>query len=536
MAPPISQPKTQKLTIRLLRDGLEPEDALRQDIVLDDWPKISGARVVFGTMGGNTPKWARFLNLENEVQTDLYNRIAYGLVFISVKQRWFLVSFGMGHVKLDLTKFEQNFGLRIVLNTVDPKQLRSADLRTPDDNTLTRRSQASRGADQTIFAIDVERDILRGLAGIPKQNEFASFVSGSDALSMDRKIGVDGLSQVCTEVYVAYRKNDYKENFGWIDHILHVREPELIKQLETELVGALDMAVKGEANDDLHLAYPRVYDPEKVNFFRYKGFRSRDQYPDLDISGYLDALQKREINEYLLGDLSSHTVHEVDDAGRDCGNTWKISECLGFEIAIDGHRYVLSGGLWYEIDIGLVNEVQNFFNRVSHIDLPPAKVGENEETYNQRLATHNEDILCLDRKLIKPTGATSMIEVCDFIDRNKHLIHVKDKTSSSRLSHLFNQGTVSARILKVDGLSRDMAREKIKEVETERGLDGYSSILPSSNETFHSDEFTVVYAVLTSGKKKLPFFSLVTFRRAARDLEALGYKFAFSWIEKSANA
>ena len=500
------QPKTQKLNIRLLRSELEPENALRQGVSLGDWPKIQGAKAVFGTMGGNAPKWVRFLNLGGNGQTGLYNKVTYGLIFIPVKPRWFLVSFGMGHVKLDLTKFEQNFGLRIVLNTVNPKQLRSVDLRTPDDNTLTRRSQASRGADQTIFDIDVERDILRGLAGIPKQSEFASFVSGSDALSMDRKINVDDLPRVCAEVYAAHQKIDYKESFGWIDHILHVRNPERIEELETELVNALDMAVKGQTTNDLHLSYPRIYDPEKVNFFRYKGFRSSEQYPDLDINGYLDALQKRGITEYSPNNLTSHNVHEVDDAGQDCGNTWKISECLGYEIAIDKNRYVLSGGLWYEIDIDLVREVQEFFDRVPQIDLPAAKTGENEETYNCRVAAQNEDMLCLDRRLIKPTGATSTIEVCDFLDRDKRLIHVKDKSSSSRLSHLFNQGTVSAWVLKVDGLSRDMIREKIEEVERERGLDGYLLLMPASNESFDPTKFTVVYAVLINENvRKLPF-------------------------------
>jgi hypothetical protein len=45
----------------------------------------------------------------------------------------------------------------------------------------------------------------------------------------------------------------------------------------------------------------------------------------------------------------------------------------------------------------------------------------------------------------------------------------------------------------------------------------------------------VVYAVLATGSiARLPFFSLIAFRQAARELQALGYKYAFAWVEKSA--
>jgi hypothetical protein len=38
--------------------------------------------------------------------------------------------------------------------------------------------------------------------------------------------------------------------------------------------------------------------------------------------------------------------------------------------------------------------------------------------------------------------------------------------------------------------------------------------------------------IVASDKPKLPFFSLVSFRQAARELHALGYNWAFAWIEK----
>src|SRR5690606_19287466 len=131
-------------------------------------------------------KWATFLGLSSVQKMKLKNSSAMGLIFLKVEERWFAISFGLGHVKIDPAKIEQDFGLKVVLNSVDPKKLRSADVRTPDENTLSRRSQTSRGSDQTAFSIDVERDIVRGLAGQPKDKNFASKVAGSDSLTIER--------------------------------------------------------------------------------------------------------------------------------------------------------------------------------------------------------------------------------------------------------------------------------------------------------------------------------------------------------------
>lgn len=524
---------TQKVSIRLLREGTEPAATVRNDAHLIQWTKLNGALISLGTLGGEAPKWTRFLELSEEEKKRVFNRSAFGLVFVQTSGRWFVVSFGLGHVKLDPDTFEHDFGLRVVLNSVDPKQLKSADVRTPDENTLSRRTQTSRGSDQTAFAIEVERDLVRGLAGTPKEPDFGSYVAGSDALALHRKLDVSELAKVCAEAYAMYQKEDYRTEFGWIDQIRHVRDQALVGQLDGKVVEALATAIaEGEA-EGLHLAFPVIYDPENFSLIRYKGFRSSQLYADLDLPGYLDALNERARVAYTLDDFRSHCVHEVDYNGRDCGGKWKIRECIVFEVELNGSMFVLSGGRWYQIAQELAKEVHEFFEGVSRVSLPGAEANENEETYNKRVAALDADMICLDRRLIKPTGAATKIEACDFLGRDRQIIHVKDKTSSSRLSHLFSQGTVAARVLATDPPSRDSVRELVSEVQEETGQAGYENIIPGSGEDFIRGEFTVTYGVIAASQQpKLPFFSLVSFRQAARELQAMGYKCAFSWIQK----
>jgi uncharacterized protein (TIGR04141 family) len=164
---------------------------------------------------------------------------------------------------------------------------------------------------------------------------------------------------------------------------------------------------------------------------------------------------------------------------------------------------------------------------------------ENEEKYNGRIATGGHNMLCLDRKLVKPTGASYSIEACDFLQDNGAMIHIKDQTSSSRLSHLFNQGTVAARVMKMDGPFRDLLRTKIAAQEAALGMAGYQTLVADSASPYSEGAHLIVYAVICSrvgaGTNQLPFFSLVTFRQAANELRALGYKCAFAWIAKPAS-
>jgi len=527
--------KTQKLSIRLLREGFQPEDAVRENVQLSDWPKIKDSKIALGTVGGLSPKWAGFLELTKAEASSVINLSAFGVLFVSAAKRWFAISFGLGHVKLEPAAFEQDFGLRVVMNSVDPLQLKSADVRTPDENTLSRRSQTSRGSDQTAFAIDVERDIVRGLAGKPKDPAFASRVAGSDTLSLDRKATLIDVPDICSEAFTVYQKPDYRAEFGWIDQIRHVRDGDLIKKLNQQAAAAVEGALVDKIPAVLNLAYPVIYDPEKAREIRYKGFGSGAIYADLDMAGYIDALKKKEVKAFSANNLHTHSVHEVDDDGKDAGGKWSVGECLVFETDLDGHKYVLSGGRWYRIASDLAKAVADFFATVNLIDLPEAEEDENEATYNGRISKAGVGLLCLDRKLVKPSGASSPIEACDFISLKKELIHIKDQTSSSRLSHLFNQGTVSARVLKVDGLFRDGVRKEIAQQQVTLKLAGFDDVIPTSTVELIPGEYIVVYAVLSSSDQpKLPFFSLVTFRQSSRELQAFGYKFAFSWIKKPA--
>ena len=526
-------PRIQKLTIRLLKPKVRPVHTLRQGLDLYPFEPLSEAQIAFGTIGSDAPKWAHFLELSDAQTLQLKSSLPCCVLFVPADGRWFAVTFGLAHVKLDSTKFEERFGLRVVLNSVDPEQIRSTDIRTPDENTMSRRSQASRGSRQEAFSIDIERDIIQGLAGSPKDPGFASRVAGSNSLSMDKKMDLRMLPDTCSAAYRMSQRSDYRKAFGWIDHIQNVRSKSLILKLDKKLVHNLDRALKGHDVGHLGMACPVIYNPMNTKFIRYRGFRSTARQPDLEIHGYLGAMRQAGLTTYTFDQLRSHTVNEVDDSGSSAGERWRVADCLSFEAKHGGNIYVLSAGLWYKIDKSLASSIETFFKSIKRFSMPRARRSDNEVIYNERLEKTNKELLCLDRSLIKPTDATSPIEVCDFLTKDGDLIHVKDRTSSSTLSHLFNQGTVSGTVLSADPPARDEFRQKIQAAQKKAGLAGFDVAIPPATATFDPSRFTVVYAVLgTQRSARLPFFSLVTLRQAVKDLRARGYQCAFAWVQK----
>jgi uncharacterized protein (TIGR04141 family) len=528
--------KTHNLSIRLLRAGKTPETAIRVGVVIKDWSAFNGAKIATGALGGGPPGWTDFLGLTADDKDKLRQTSAFGLAFLLVDNRWFALAFGLGHVKLDPAAVEQDFGLRVVVNAVDHTKLRSADLRTPDANTLSRRSQTSRGSERNAFEIDPERDIVRGLLGEPKDKRFASKISGNDALTIRRKLKLADLPAVCTRALELSALDDYKTEFGWIDQIRHVREPATIAALETKLVEALTAALKKPPADvdDISLAYPSIYDPDKADWVTFRGFKLRTIYPDLEIAHYLAGIATKCKGVYEVGFLTRHFVQECDETGKTPGQSWPIQDCLVFETEIDGQRYTLSGGRWYRIDPDLAKEVLDYFAAIEKVELPAAEAGDNEKRYNARLAGADNDLLSLDVKLVKPSDASSPIEVCDFLGKDKRLIHIKDKAESSRLSHLFNQGLISAVTLKRDRSFRDRVRQEI--VKQPGGAD-YERLIPPSGTELLASDYKVVFGVLVNSSVQheptLPFFSLISFRHAARRIaDELGYKVAFAWIRK----
>jgi uncharacterized protein (TIGR04141 family) len=512
------KPALQKLTISLLKEGLTRDQALR------DPTKVNSHRIsslskdheslFTASSAPHPPSWANYLDphVNGDLKGTLATASASAVLLLEASDRIFAFTWGQGRHLLESDAFEQDFGLRVVLNTVAPDQLKSVDAKTIDETTVHTRRDVSRDSPFTAFELDPSRDLLRAVTGTPRDSTLAHRLTGSDALGIHTREQVPDLVPLAERLLTAYKDDAYKENFDFIDYLRPEKSHGRKQELDEKLVEAL----QSKEIDDVHLAAPETLDWLDIAGFHYQT-ASNDGRKDNDprISAYLE-FQDDEIE---IDGLKKDRLIAIRASDEGTANSWPIYKCLVYQVEVDGFLFVLSTGDWFRVDKDYRDTVEAEVNALSHCDdLPDADLETNEDNYNKKVAAVL-DALCLDKKFIYDGGPDKM-EVCDVLTRSGRFIHVKLRGSSSTLSHLFAQGTNSAERLLLDQDFRDKARAMVDKVDG-----SFKDVIPTQQPPATDHEIT--FAVVTRSKRDtpltLPFFSVISLRAAAKRLRAYGF-------------
>jgi uncharacterized protein (TIGR04141 family) len=520
---------SRRLTVHLLRGVTNFSDAVdgtKSPASIATTPE-SGVDGIFyhSSRPATEPAWVSLIRqMTTGLPDTLRTSSASGLLVLRANNRFFALTFGFGRSLLDLSKVERNFGLRVALNRIDPAQLRSMDTKTFEDMVVTTSTQASKSADLPTFGIDVSKDILRAVTGEPRDVNFAKRLSGSDALVVNIDQEALDLPALCSELLVAFGEDTYKSDFEWIDHLALVNDQVIVDELNEQLVAQL----RNADTSNTHMAMPEPIDWEDVDSFKIQGARSV-VFDDLDLDSYLNELG--DCGSLSIERLRSRRVSIKFSRSNDYESRWNVYQCLVTEQRVGSDLYVLIEGRWLAVSDTLSAEVDAFANNLPNLAnaLIPSRSGETEGAYNARLVASNPDALLLfDRKIKRPGGAASGIELCDVLAADGELIHVKRKSRSSTLSHLFAQGAVSAVTLVSDGIFRDKLREVIVEDVPGGATELWLSLVPSSSDAIDRSRYKVAYVVIADSAKQgtdwLPFFSKLNLMQHGRQLRNLGFE------------
>jgi uncharacterized protein (TIGR04141 family) len=522
------KPRLQKLTMFLLKEGMTTVTALRATDAVSRHtvPAISTeADVLFvAASPPHAPAWSRFLtphvagNLD-----DLLTASSSAALIFEVAGRLFAVTFGQGRHLLDPEAYQQDFGLKVVLNTVEPTQLKSVDAKTIDETTLHTRRDVSRDSSFTAFGLDISRDLLRAVTGTPQDDTLAHRLTGADALGLWTRAQLPELPALAERLLRAYDSDEYKRNFDFVDYLRPEKRAGRLSELEHALVDALN----ARDIDDAHMAAPEVLDPLDLSGFRFSSQDTDELHPDPRISVYLDS---REGDDITLESLKADRLIAVR-SDSETYRRWSVYRSLVYEVALKGDLYVLTGGDWFRINLDFKQRVYDEANALDRrTDLPPADPGTDEDAYNLKAAAAL-DAVCLDKKLVFDGGPDRM-EICDVLTRDGGLIHVKQRGASSTLSHLFAQGVNSAERLLQDQEFRRQAREVV-----EREDASFADVLPR-DRPHDPSAFDITFAVITRSNRQtpltLPFFSVVSLRAAATRLRAFGFRVSVAEVHEQA--
>lgn len=524
---------TAKLNILLVKpENTSFEDVLKDDHTLSEVPlkkSIGDAAALFvKAPHENPPSWAKFLAPVTTKNLQLANASSSAILFVQVQQRIFAVCFGHGRAELKPDATVNGFGLRVALNRVDPSKLRSVDARTLENGVTTRRLQTSRDADQSAFGLDVARDLLRHVVGQPDDPQFAKKVAGSDSLTIHAPITAGGLGEKCKQLVAAYNDTHYKKHFDWVDHLAEVTDPSLRDALDEKLARSFSQ----RHLDEMHLAATSVVDWERVEKFKLGG-AGRTTFLDLDIDEYADAMGGR-LADITPQKLKSYKVSAQFAGSESFFPQGSIYSSLVWETKLNGQLYAFVDGHWYEIDSSYANKVRKFVKDIPQPTasfLPHSDAGEKEGDYNERAAESSTELFLLDRALVTPDGGSTPIEFCDLFSKAKQLIHVKRKTRSATLSHLFAQGTVAAQLFVQDGEVRKQVKQIIRD---KAPSGGFLQHIPDGRPK--PEEYEVIYAIVTRSASNwplsLPFFSQVNLMHSCKLLDGLGFRYALQRIDE----
>lgn len=522
-----------KLTVRLSKLGqtipklLKPNHGLTGPI--PNWANIKGSEMYYGTAYAGPPNWQSFIaSGTNQTLTNLSNIGALSILFIPINKRYMVFTFGHSISKLGVIGFERDFGLKVVLNTVDPTKIKSIDSKLVDTVILNKRMQSSKENSIEDFGIDINKDLLRSVIGKPSNALFGSMVAGSDTLTINCDIKSSTLFQKCKEIAKAYTSTSYKKNYSWVDNVKAVKDKQDLANLNNLLVSQFNQVLQGNANSIFQLASPDILDFSQIDHFQIKGFRSSKEYPLPDFDSLVSELNSSSVLSITLSNLLNYHVDAYDGIGNPVStNTWQLFNWLIFETVYNSGTYILSEGEWFEVSKKYHRDVDKAFSNIVSSANEYKKIGTTTETNESNYLLNyvaTADEIILDQAMSYVYGGGNQIEICDIYNKQGQFIHIKDGGASSKLSHLFNQGFVSATSYLADVNYRKDVKAKLKSKPT---------LAATITNPPQASNHSVVFRILKSGALfSLPFFTKVVIADIYLKVKSMGFKFKLEWVQK----
>lgn len=197
--------KSRPFSIYLLKQGCGPTDSLKEDHKLDSAVAATklpeGAQLYVLDAPETDVWWTGYFGVKATIQQASKG----ALVFLPIEHRWFALSFGRVYQKLRDDCYEHDFGLRVTLNCVDPKKLRSTDTLQPGD-ARRQRTQAPIESDLTFFDFDRDSSVLRSLTGKAREQYKSLFkdATGASSLSIKSSATPKELTNLCGDLLGLY--------------------------------------------------------------------------------------------------------------------------------------------------------------------------------------------------------------------------------------------------------------------------------------------------------------------------------------------
>lgn len=526
-------PDNTTLNLRLLKDvGGDPIVALKAGHQLSELPSDdANTRVFSGQAFTNKPRWRTFFPQKYQVELEklkgagpaavIFKRVSYKKAtddgVETVTQRWLAACFGSVYFSLDIEQFESHFGIKVAL-TKSTGKLHSVDFRKPEEGTILTRSQSSKPSPIFEFGIDAYNSILQSISTWSADPKFGVSLSGADALKISSKVDFDTLEKKLEEILVAYFADLPPDIEEWYGNIIPVKDADLLERLDTAVVNQINAGVI----QGLHLAPPEIVEGGSVESIKFTGQGKAPAFESLSLRNY-----KSVRNIVTLDQMKSDRVKIQAENSDSFFDKWTVYKSLSAEIELTEGKFVLSAGHWYEVAADYVERINSEYENITafEFELPSYTFGTTEGKYNTDSCNGTDELIYFDKNLVAFKGERGRIEFCDMLHKEKCIIHVKKRTSSSTMSHLFAQVYASAEAF----FEYESLREQVRATSAD-----VAAIIPAQQPV--PSDYRVVLAFMDEGRAYLPFLSKIGLANVVRNLNRMGYKPRLAWIEANDSA
>lgn len=430
---------------------------------------------------------------------------------IGTETRMFALTFGYARFLFKEDVLEEQFGLRIILNSIQQNQIRRISKSSVGSNQKQSDEQLPKSSDISEFGFDINRDLMRNVSGKSDDEMFEkSMLTGGDIFSLTVERDINNIDEFLIHCYEKYKETIYKEKFAWIDNIKYVKDKNTILLLNQRLIDE----IRNKNFDKVWMAVPEVISWENVKDFKISGVE--DTFGDIYIEKVIDSLKNEliDISQLQSKKISARSSSDESKATYE----WSSYKCIIAEIDLDNQQYCLNNGKWYRIDNSFVSSVNEQYDSLdlSEIDFIEHTNDASEDIYNDSLCQSLDGSHLLHKyKISIGGGQGNNVEPCDLLWNNK-MIHVKKNGGSSVLSHLFNQALVSGQAWLDIGFRNQLRDKMIKA--------GEPNCIP---EPFRAADFEIIIAIINKfpdERPKIPFFSKVAICFTSKNMKNLGYK------------
>ena len=213
-----------KLSIYLIKEGLmTKEDIFERPDEVQIFSTLSdNSPIYFAPSYVHEPSWMQsfFLCRDDRLKQANSRVVLLKQLHIDGEERLFALTFGYARFLFKANVLEEQFGLKIVLNSINQNQIRKISKASVGTNQKQSNEQLPKNSNIAEFEFDINRDLMKNVSGKSLDEMFEkSMLTGGDIFSLTVSRDISNIDEFLIYCYRKYKEDTYKTRFAWIDNI-----------------------------------------------------------------------------------------------------------------------------------------------------------------------------------------------------------------------------------------------------------------------------------------------------------------------------